>query len=70
MAPGQTAETITDFSASGGDKVDISAYLAKGLHPTFADHSTYSTIHFSTGESITLLGVHANALSVSGHYVV
>ncbi len=70
MKPGEKAETITDFSKSGGDKVDISAYLAKGLHPSFADHSTYSTIHFSTGESITLLGVHANALSVSGHYVV
>ncbi len=70
MKPGEKAETITDFSASGGDKVDISAYLAKGLHPTFTDHSTYSTIHFSTGETITLLGVHANALSVSGHYVV
>jgi len=70
MKPGEKAETITDFAGSSGDKVDISAYLAKGLHPTFVDHSTYSTISFSTGETITLLGVHANALSVSGHYVI
>jgi Ca2+-binding RTX toxin-like protein len=70
MTPGQAAETVTDFSAASGDKVDISGYLAKGLHPTFTDYGTYSTAHFSTGETITLLGVHANTLSVSGHYIV
>ncbi|QUD89887.1 Ig-like domain-containing protein [Phenylobacterium montanum] len=68
MGPGQKMETITDFTSA--DRIDISAYLAKGLNPTFTDYGTYSTIHFSTGETIKLLGVHAASLSVSGHYVV
>ncbi len=70
MTPGQKAETITDLSVSGGDKIDITAYLAKGLNPSFHDFSTYSTVTFTTGETITLLGVHASSLSISGHYVV
>ncbi|HEY2658638.1 MAG TPA: hypothetical protein VGI79_02880, partial [Caulobacteraceae bacterium] len=64
----QKAETITDFTAS--DRIDITAYLAKGLNPNFHDFGSYSTISFSSGETITLLGVHASSLSVSGHYVV
>ncbi len=70
FAPGEKAETVTDFSAAAGDKVDISAYLAKNLHPTFTDYGSYSTIHFSTGETIKLVGVHAADLSVSGHFVI
>jgi VCBS repeat-containing protein len=68
VAPGDRVETITDFSSV--DKIDISAFQAKGLTPTFADYGTYSTIHFATGETIKLLGVHATSLMVSGHYVV
>jgi VCBS repeat-containing protein len=68
MAPGQKAETITDFNAS--DRIDITAYLAKSLNPTFQDFGTYSTVSFSTGETIKLLGVHASDLSLSGHYIV
>ncbi len=68
MAPGEKKETITDFSAS--DRIDIAAYLAKGLNPSFHDFGTYSTVSFATGETITLLGVHASSLAISGHYVV
>jgi Ca2+-binding RTX toxin-like protein len=68
MAPGQKAETITDFTAS--DRIDITAYLAKGLNPNFHDFGSYSTISFSSGETIKLLGVHASDLHLSGHYVV
>ncbi|HEY2661250.1 MAG TPA: heparin lyase I family protein [Caulobacteraceae bacterium] len=70
MAPGQKLETITDFSASGGDKVDITAYQAKGLNPSFHDFGTYSTVTFSDGDTIKLLGVHSADLHVSGHFVV
>ena len=70
VAPGQKMETITDFSVASGDKIDISAYQAKGLNPSFHDFGAYSTVTFSSGETITLLGVHASSLSVSGHYIV
>ncbi len=68
VAPGQKAETVTDFTVS--DRIDITAYLAKGLNPTFHDFGTYSTASFTTGETITLLGVHASDLQISGHYIV
>ena len=68
VAPGDKLETITDFTSA--DKVDITAFQTKGLAPTYTDYGTYSTISFSTGEAIKLLGVHAADLSVSGHYVV
>ena len=68
VAPGDKLETITDFTSI--DKVDITAFQAKGLTPTFTDYGTYSTISFSTGEAIKLLGVHTTDLSVSGHYVI
>ena len=68
VAPGDKVETITDFNSA--DKIDISAFQARGLTPTFTDYGTYSTIHFATGETIKLLGVHATSLMVSGHYVV
>ena len=61
-------ETITDFSA--GDKINISAFKSAGLTPTFTDHGSFSTISFSNGDAIELLGVHASSLSVQGHYVV
>ncbi|QUD89319.1 tandem-95 repeat protein [Phenylobacterium montanum] len=62
------ATTITDFTAA--DRIDISAFLNSGLHPTFTDHGTYSTVDFSNGEHITLLGVHASSLSLSDHFIV
>ncbi|HEY2660316.1 MAG TPA: Ig-like domain-containing protein, partial [Caulobacteraceae bacterium] len=70
VAPGEAQETITDFRMVGRDKIDISSFLAKGLNPTFTDYGSYSTVSFSSGETIKLLGVHASNLHVSGHYVV
>ncbi len=70
ISRGDRSETITDFKVSDHDQIDIAAFLAKGLHPSFADHGTYSTATFTTGETITVLGVHASSLRVSGHDIV
>jgi VCBS repeat-containing protein len=68
VAPGAKMETITDFTSS--DRIDISAFKANGASTSFHDFGSYSTVSFSTGETIKLLGVHASDLHVSGHYVV
>ncbi|QUD89133.1 Ig-like domain-containing protein [Phenylobacterium montanum] len=61
-------ETVTDFTSV--DRIDISAFQSAGLTPTFTDYGTYSTVGFSNGDVIKLLGVHASSLAVSGHYIV
>ncbi len=70
VGPGQQTVTITDFLVAGGDKIDVSAYLANGASPVFTDAGTYSTVSFSSGETIKLLGVHASSLELAGHYIV
>ena len=71
FAPGDKVETITDFNATTAhDQIDISGYQASGITETFVDHGAYSTINFSNGDVITLNGIHATSLSVSGHYII
>ncbi|QUD87807.1 family 16 glycosylhydrolase [Phenylobacterium montanum] len=71
FAPGDKVETVTDFNATTAhDQIDISAYQSAGITETFVDHGTYSTINFSNGDVITLDGVHASSLSISGHYII
>lgn len=65
FAPGSGKDVITDAPAAGTDILDISAYLNAGLTPQIADTATGVTISFSTGESISILGVHAANLTVS-----
>jgi Ca2+-binding RTX toxin-like protein len=70
VAPGQPTDTITNFSLH--DLVDISAFAALGLKPTFTDHGTYSTAQFTNGDTITFQGEPASLLATdaSGNYIV
>jgi Ca2+-binding RTX toxin-like protein len=53
-------DTITDFGANGdSDHIDITAYLHKGYAPTITDVGANAVISFTSGDSITILGVHA-----------
>jgi Ca2+-binding RTX toxin-like protein len=63
FGPQSGHDVITDFGAGGTkDVIDISAYKAAGLTPTVHDIGSDVVISFSTGDSITVLGVHAHDL--------
>jgi Ca2+-binding RTX toxin-like protein len=56
-------DVITDFGANGDhDTINTVAYMRAGVKATVADHGNDAVISFSTGDSITLLGVHAHDL--------
>ena len=71
FAPGQKIETITDFKANGDhDRIDIGAYIHAGQTASFVQHGSYSSVVFSDGHTINVLGVHAADMHVSGNYIV
>jgi Ca2+-binding RTX toxin-like protein len=56
-------DVITDFGFNGDhDTIDTSAYIRAGIKATVVDHGNDAVISFSSGDSITLLGVHAHDL--------
>jgi hypothetical protein len=56
-------DVITDFGANGDhDTINTVAYMRAGVKTTVTDHGNDAVISFSTGDSITLLGVHAHDL--------
>jgi beta-glucanase (GH16 family) len=57
-------DVITDFS--GHDILDISSFLKAGYTPTLTDSGANTTLTFSNGASIELLGVHAASLISTG----
>ena len=64
FAKGSGKDVITDFGSGGErDVVDISAYTAAGYKPLVKDVGNDVVISFSTGDSITLIGVHAADLA-------
>ena len=64
---GSGKDVINDFGASGEhDVIDISAFTALGYRPLVQDVGGNTVISFSTGDTITLLGVHANQLVADG----
>ena len=69
FAPGSGHDTVTDFT-KGQDRIDVSAYLSAHDTFTIADDGANARVTFSTGDTIEVLGVHANALSVSGGWIV
>jgi Ca2+-binding RTX toxin-like protein len=63
FAPHSGHDVITDFGFGGEkDVIDISAYKAAGLTANLHDVGSDLVISFTTGDSITLLGVHSNQL--------
>ena len=65
FAPGEKLETVSNFNPKN-DMLDISAYLKDG--EKFSTQG--STIVFSDGDMIQLIGVHTNTLHLSGHFIV
>lgn len=67
---GSGHDVITDLGAgSWVDNIDISAFIKAGLKPTVTDVGQDALISFTNGDSITVLGLHANdlgALSKTG----
>ncbi len=56
-------DVITDFGANGDhDTINTVAYMRAGAKATVTDHGNDAVITFSSGDSITLLGVHAHDL--------
>jgi Ca2+-binding RTX toxin-like protein len=56
-------DIITDFGANGDhDTINTVSYMRSGARATVTDHGSDVVISFSTGDSITLLGVHAHDL--------
>ncbi len=64
-------DVVSDFDAHGEqDALDVSAYLRAGYHPTITDHGADTVISFTTGDSITLLGVHSSQLTLSSSGII
>ena len=55
-------DVVRDFSAADHDVIDISNYLRAGLNPVLHDVGADVVISFGSGDSITLMGVHAGSL--------
>jgi Ca2+-binding RTX toxin-like protein len=56
-------DVVTDFGANGDqDRIDVTAYLAKGLQPMVSAAGANTVISFASGDTITLLGVHPSDL--------
>ena len=64
-------DVVTDFNKVDHDVLDISTYLKAGLHPILHDVGTDVTLSFSTGDTITLTGVHAaNLIATSSGFTI
>ncbi|MDO7844607.1 pre-peptidase C-terminal domain-containing protein [Sphingomonas immobilis] len=59
-------DVITDFG-NGNDLLNLTAFLKAGFKPMLTDQGNDTIISFGNGDSIKLLGVHANQL-VSNAY--
>ena len=72
MEVGSGHDRITDFGAGKEhDVLDISAYLKAGLKPILHDVGANLEISFTTGDSITLVGVHAaNVIATSSGFTI
>ena len=70
---GSGKDVINDFGLGGEhDIIDISAYTSAGYKATVKDSGANVVISFSTGDTITLLGVHAKDLvadTVGYHHI-
>jgi len=67
FAKGSGKDVITDFGLGGEhDVIDISAYKDAGYKATVQDVGGDTVITFSTGDSITLVGVHVRDLVADG----
>ena len=64
FAPSTGHDVITDFS--GHDIVDLTAYYAAGLAPTLHTVGSDTTISFTNGDTIELLGVPSSQLIATG----
>jgi Ca2+-binding RTX toxin-like protein len=63
FAPHSGHDVITGFGAGGEkDVIDIATYKSAGLTPTLHEVGSDLVITFATGDSITVLGVHAHDL--------
>jgi parallel beta-helix repeat protein len=63
FGPQSGHDVITDFGAGGEkDVIDISAFKSAGIAASLHDVGSDLLISFTNGDSITLLGVHANQL--------
>jgi Ca2+-binding RTX toxin-like protein len=58
---GDGHDVITDFG-NGGDLLDLSKFYTAHLSPTIIASGADTLIQFSTGESISLLGVQPSQL--------
>lgn len=64
-------DVITDFGKGGHDVLDVSAFLKAGLKAMIHDVGADVTIGFSSGETITLTGVHAsNLIATSAGFTI
>jgi hypothetical protein len=71
FAPGQGAQTVTDFDARGEhDRLDIEAYLKAGQQPAFATRGADAVVRFNSGETIVLKGAGRLGLRLAGHYIL
>lgn len=57
---GSGKDTITDFGVGGRDILDISAYIKAGVKSVVQEVGHDTVISFSSGDSITLVGIDAD----------
>jgi Ca2+-binding RTX toxin-like protein len=62
---GSGHDVVVDFTKADHDILDISTYLKAGYKAVLHDVGADVTVSFSTGDSITLTGVHASDLIAS-----
>jgi hypothetical protein len=68
FAPGNRNDTIRDFSAAAGDRIDLSAFAADPgaqLQIFAAQVGADTVLNFGNGDTLTLLGVTASGLTLS-----
>ena len=69
FGPNGGHDVITDFT-KGDDKIDISAFVAAGLHASAVDEPQGALVTVSTGETILVLGVHVADLGLPAGWVI
>ena len=69
FGPNGGHDVITDFT-KGDDKIDISAFIAAGLHASAVDEPQGALVTVSTGETILVLGVHVADLGLPAGWVI
>lgn len=68
FGPGGGHDVVTDFT-KGEDRLDIRALAAAHATFTLSDTSAGAMITFSTGETVSLLHVHASSLTVADGWI-